>query len=319
MDFEEDVSLPPDDVSLPPDSDISLPSEVESDAEQAQPVAHDASVGADFSDGSVVSVPKAGDKADCSRNCCKHRCWEKITCGEHASLYEQWLDHRAHIKDEEVSEVVFRMLQKGQSLGKKQVFLGQQVCNIAFLRICKIGSGKLLKLRKAVKEGLQQPPRDLRHSRVVDATNQRAICQRWLQHKWEQVAEWMADETIDLSVTITKFDGTPYVTTFDEWVVGPGSTVEITQAASGQFKRLPAESFVDLWHKFKEHCIHVEEMPEHVVPSFSTLMREYQANFKDCLKFRKDGDHAKCSICEHFKAYRRLASSPEDHANVACE
>ena len=318
MDSEDDVSLPPDDVSLPPGSDISLPSDVESDAEQAQPVAHDASVGADFSDGSVVSVKKEDDRLDCSRNCCKHRCWEKINSGENAELYVQWLDHRAYIKDEEVSEVVFRMLQKGHELGKKQVFLGQHVCKTAFLRICKIGNSKFVKLRKAVKQGLQQPPRDMRHSRVVDTTDQNGICQRWLQLKWEQVAEFMAEEQHPL-VTITKFDGTPYVTTFDEWVVGPGSTVEITQAASGQVKRLPAESFVDFWHKFKEHCIYVDEMPEHIVPSFSTLLRAYQLHYKDCLKFRKDGDHAKCSICEKFKAYRRLASSPEDHAKVACE
>ena len=68
MDSEDDVSLPPDDVSLPPVSDISLPSDVESDAEQALPVAHDASVGADFSDGSVVSVKKEDDRLDCSRD-----------------------------------------------------------------------------------------------------------------------------------------------------------------------------------------------------------------------------------------------------------
>ena len=48
----------------------------------------------------------------------------------------------------------------------------------------------------------------------------------------------------------------------------------------------------------------------------STMDREFNKNWYDVIKFRPMGTHARCSDCEKFKEFRKLATCPEDHARI---
>ena len=192
------------------------------------------------------------------------------------------------------------------------MLLGVGVCKKAFLSLTKIGNAKLWKLVKAIKAGDTAPPRDLRHERVKPSTQQASECSRWLQKQYDD-AEFLAEEEVDEELcSIKSIRGAPPVSTLSEWVVGPGSTVQITSAATGVIRRLQCESFIDFYQRFVHYCETERNIPDHNIPSLSTLQRMYDLDFSHCLKFRKASQHAKCALCCKYKEWLRKANSVED-------
>ena len=318
------VSLPsseaPTQVSLPPDSDED--SDGGCGGGMALPVDTGPAASQGLSEGDVVSLPPSdGEMDSSSRKCgCTHKCFQKFDCmGEKLA---EWKAHRMSLRDEDVSTVVHRMLYVARhERNEKFMLLGQCICKGAFRQLTSIGGGKLTKLIKSVEAGELNPPPDMRHDRFVPETKMRAQCHAWFQQAWEDAAEYMAEEGHEVeefaSVEAAQTCDAPYVVDgFCEWVIGPCSTANLSAAARGDMRRIPYQSWSDLYELFRADMAMKPEAQDESIASMSTFLREYADNWFQSLRFRKESQQSKCPDCELFKAYRRLAKSALDHSRI---
>ena len=101
-----------------------------------------------------------------------------------------------------------------------------------------------------------------------------------------------------------------------EWVVGRATgQSKMCEALAGVVKKVPEESFVDIYEQIIVFC-EEEGLVEHECPSYCTMIREFNENWKGSIKFIPVGTHSKCSMCAAFKQWRLVACSHEDHTLV---
>ena len=245
-----------------------------------------------------------------SSPCCHRECFKKID----ESLFQSWLEHRRTLKDEEVSDVVYQMLLACRRGGGKEKFciMGIHTCQRAFLWLCRIGSHKLQRLVTHVAMGYVQAPRDLRHSRLVETGEATRVCKEFFHGLWLN-SENLAEEEIDLPDTSSCEPVA--VNVFSEWIVGPGTTVSYAESLNSDGREVrwrQTEAWVDIYEQMRAFCAESDL----ACPGYSTMLREYDDAWRGVLQFRPLGHQAKCPRCERFKAFRKLATSPEDHARV---
>ena len=97
-----------------------------------------------------------------------------------------------------------------------------------------------------------------------------------------------------------------------EWVVGGGPSTRMTQSTSGEWRWIQSCSLVELYDRLCASCADDGVQP----PSYTTMLRVWNEEWKHRLHMKPPSDHGKCNDCERFKRLRALAQSPEDHANV---
>ena len=125
-----------DEDSLPSDESVSLPSDEGSAGLLAEPVGIVADADCP-SDGSVVSLPSLesdSDSEDDAAFTCRCRCLDKFKEAPLRDLLEQWEEHRDELGNDDLTETVYRMLQKAREDGQSFKFLGQAICKKAFKR-----------------------------------------------------------------------------------------------------------------------------------------------------------------------------------------
>ena len=136
------------------------------------------------------------------------------------------------------------------------VFLGRATCRKAWKTLVEIGTSRLNRLHKHVKQGHLEPPRDLRKSRANLEGRSRNLAEEFFQWAYEHLAETLAEDSVtkrtqqDMSLPQMHVasnrmnqDG------IREWMVGPGATTSITHTLDN-VRYLPPQSMVELYEVF---------------------------------------------------------------------
>ena len=129
-----------------------------------------------------------------SDQCCSSCCLAKFKNCE--LQLGEWWEHRSNLRNDDMSEILWRMLQESKKAGVMYQFLGVPCCQKSFMILCRVGRSKLYRLQKHLESGAIRPPRDLRHIREVVDSRTRQVAAAFFQQLWEEAGEPLADDIV---------------------------------------------------------------------------------------------------------------------------
>eukprot|EP00435_Cladocopium_sp_Y103_P074502 s863_g49.t1 len=234
-------------------------------------------------------------KCRCSRGKLKRgNCFLPFRDPSRFTLLIDHLRKLARMDKLEIDKEVWSCLQTAYNGSKLQklTLLDIPVCQSAFKRILRLGSGRFLRLNTSVRAGDDSCPMDMRYvkKRFPDRmhSKKRQIVHDFLHHLYETLAEPMPEGTgaSKQPRTVKKRD--------DKEMVARTNLIE---------KALPPGSFYEYLAMLRR---------AHPTMTFSYKLfcsvQVWELNFGDILKLRSDSAHVKCNICVRYKLMvRKLA------------
>eukprot|EP00435_Cladocopium_sp_Y103_P008496 s6158_g2.t1 len=288
------------------ESPVSLPSSPGTDGTEKDKVSFPSPAA------SYVSLPSSADGdvslPDTDRNCCRQNCLSSIQEDAHlrGRLEElsQGLADRCSSKadQDKLRYDLMRTWQlQGSSSGWRrfQAWGVQALCQNALCKVLNMTSFKHKKFCTHLSQGFIDPPVDMRQTQnqrevanLEAPSHARLAADILLRWVYENMAEDLAESD-------------NFVQAKKSWA-GPSSHNVASITAPQRVKWLPPHTtLADLRELSMAFCS--QETP----PSFATFSRVYHQSWQAWLKIRTEGQHAMCSECQRFKAWRKLATSSE--------
>ena len=320
------------------DSLVPVAEERDDDVEPLVDVA-DLGASAPVGEEALPLVPVEEEALPSDARCCSRECARRIEDDRVQELIT-WRALKATMSNDDLNEFVYRLLlvmksgsdaSESTDTHKHYQFLGINLCRRAFLKVVDIGGSRLSRLSQWAKEGYMHPPRDLRHTALKDRGKAAASCETMFQWAYDVLAESLNSSDVQpTSDAVDKispeladnadddpdplFCALPSVDGYREWVHGPGATLPMSIASSGEVRWLPPMALVDLYDLLLAQHEGLDDPP-----SYTTFTRVYNERFRRCLRFRPKLLHSKCDDCERFKLLRKRATTPEAAAAVRDE
>lgn len=248
--------------------------------------------------------------------CCKMNClqsiYEDINLKTRADELKAGLSEQESSKDD-LDRLRYDVMRTWQLEGKSrsstwrrfQAWGVQALCSKALCHLLNMGSTVYSKFCKHLAEGFRDPPVDLRHTqqqrRVAsshDPNPARLEADMLLAWVYDHMAEDLAESDDFVKAKKTLAESRSYV-------------LDHTQGPRRVRWLAPHTSLAEM----REMALAFNPNTPHP-PSSATFSRVYHAKWQDWLKVRHEGQHAICSDCQRFKAWRKVATSKEDRDRV---
>ena len=234
---------------------------------------------------------------------CQGNCFERLRTEEAIAALAREYEHYLtldHVDQDRVLFDRFRSCAAKMGLSDCDPFRGNRLqhfryslfgCPVCFRgcrRIWRAGSGRIERIRAALKSGARAPPADGRSTPRSESSTSVTWGQvaSYLQELYDSVAEILPEDTTEETLRLVE-DPTAHLSL--ECAAGPEVNV-----VSDDVRYLPPGTIYDLWRVYND--LHPDSST-----GKSTIYSVFNTHFKGKLRFRQRRQHAVCSTCVKHK------------------
>lgn len=189
---------------------------------------------------------------------------------------------------------------------RKWDLAGCEFCATAFQHFLKVEKKLFFKWKTAIQEGLPELPPDSRKQakRLFDSPQHQHV-DSWLHWVWSNLAEPLADTAVKPAAVeeVAVEDGDHLAETGDHPAI-------VGSAESQQCRHLPPGTKNQLYEVYRQQ--------DKDASSCRTFYRVFQ-EWEGRLRFRRVGQHAKCTTCTKYLKAWQDATSKLEKASISAE